>query len=171
MPDGNMEHMQFTPGIETAREFRTALGCFPTGVTVVTCLSEMGYIGITANSFSSVSLDPPLVLWAPARSSSRFSAFERADHFSIHVLANHQKHVSNGFAKRADAFENGNWIETDHGVPVLEECLARFDCERYAIHDGGDHAIVVGRVLNAKIQNGEPLVFAKGTYGGFTKQD
>ena len=163
--------MQFIPGLATAREFREALGRFATGVTVVTCKSEFGRLGITANSFSSVSLEPPLVLWSPARASRRFSAFEQADHFSIHVLSEDQREIGNGFARTADAFETGDWLETGAGVPVLEDCLARFDCQRHAIHDGGDHAIIVGRVINAMARQGNPLVFAKGSYGGFVDQD
>lgn len=170
MPDGGGEHMQFTPGLETAREFREALGRYATGVTVVTCQSDLGRLGITANSFSSVSLDPPLVLWSPARASKRFAAFEQADHFSIHVLAEDQREIGNGFARTADAFDKGDWLETEDGVPVLENCLARFDCQRHAIHDGGDHAIIVGRVINAVARQGNPLVFAKGSYGGFVDQ-
>lgn len=171
MPDGGGEHMQFTPGLETAHEFREALGRYATGVTVVTCNSLLGRLGITASSFSSVSLDPPLVLWSPARASKRFSAFEQADHFSIHVLSEHQREIGNGFARTADAFETGEWIDSDEGVPTLKDCLARFDCQRHAIHDGGDHAIIVGRVTNAVVRQGNPLIFAKGSYGGFRNQN
>lgn len=168
MPDGREEQMQFKPGQDTAQQFRAALGRFATGVTVVTCLSRDGPLGITANSFASVSLDPPLVLWSPARASRRFKAFSGADHFSIHVLADDQGDIGHGFARDGQAFPAGAWAETDKGVPVLDTCLARFDCRKFAIHDAGDHAIIVGRVITAMAQQGDPLVFADGVYGGFT---
>ncbi|MEC3863148.1 flavin reductase family protein [Mesobacterium sp. TK19101] len=163
--------MQFTPGQDTAQQFRAALGRFATGVTVVTCLSKDGPLGITANSFASVSLDPPLVLWSPARTSRRFEAFAGAEHFSIHILADDQGHIGHGFARKGHAFHDGDWSETDMGVPVLDTCLARFDCQKFAIHDAGDHAIIVGRVIQAMARQGNPLVFAKGVYGGFTNKD
>jgi flavin reductase (DIM6/NTAB) family NADH-FMN oxidoreductase RutF len=165
---GNALTTSFTPGPDTGREFRDALGKFATGVTIVTCEGPQGPVGITANSFSSVSLDPALVLWSPARASRRFPAFEAAQHFAIHVLGTHQRDVCAAFARHGDAFSAADWHRTTEGVPALDGCLARFECQREAVHDGGDHLIIVGRVLRATAEDGDPLVFSEGTYGRFT---
>lgn len=159
---------RFTPGPDTARDFRDALGQFATGVTVVTCQTAQGPLGITANSFASVSLDPPLVLWSPARSSRRFAAFEAATHYAIHILGDHQTDICNGFVKDGFDFSNFDWHAGDNDVPLIHNCLARFECTRHAIHEGGDHAIIVGRVTAAAISDGTPLLFARGAYGRFT---
>lgn len=169
MADGGRSPMTpFTPGPDTARQFRDALGQFTTGVTVVTCRHEGAPLGITANSFASVSLDPPLVLWSPARSSRRFAAFEAAQHFAIHILAEDQRGVCNGFVQNGAAFDALDWTENAQGVPLIEGCLARFDCTRHAVYEGGDHAIIVGLVTAAALGAGDPLLFAKGAYGRFT---
>ena len=164
-----MSHMQaFKPGPDTQRDLRRALGRFATGVTVITCESALGPLGITANSFASVSLDPPLVLWSPAKSSARFEAFTRARHYAIHVMAEDQVQTCLRFTRTGDDWGGLAWERGPEGVPVLADCLARFDCARHAIHDGGDHAIVVGRVLSVKRgKGGRPLLFADGTYGRF----
>ena len=159
---------RFTPGPDTARDFRTALGQFATGVTVVTCRSEAGPLGITANSFASVSLDPPLVLWSPAKASQRCAAFEAAEHFAIHVLADDQLALCRHFAKQGTSFRGLDWQQGLHGVPLIDGCLARFECTRHAVHDGGDHVIILGRVTAAAMRPGNPLLFAKGAYGRFT---
>ena len=163
--------MPFTPSPESADEFRRALGQFPTGVTIVTCQSDIGPIGITANSFSSVSLDPPLVLWSPARASRRFAAFEQAQHFAIHVVGEDQFHICRQFANIGHRFDGLDWHEGAHAVPLINGCLARFECVRHAIHDGGDHAIIVGRVTSAAVGAGNPLLFSRGAYGGFTERN
>ena len=155
----------FTPGPDRQRDFRDALGRFATGVTIVTCYSARGPLGITANSFASVSLDPPLVLWSPARASARFAAFTEADRYAIHVVAEDQVETCLRFTKGGDDWDGLAWRDGPHGAPVLDHCLARFDCAPEAIHDGGDHAIVVGRVLEACRGEGRPLLFADGTYG------
>ena len=160
---------RFEPGPDTAREFRTALGQFATGVTIVTCRHEGAPLGITANSFASVSLDPPLVLWSPARSSRRFAAFEAAESYAIHVLASDQASVCGGFVKDGAAFDLLDWAEGENGTPLINGCLARFECTRHAVHDGGDHAIIVGHVHRASIGDGDPLLFAKGAYGQFVQ--
>ncbi|MAX72454.1 MAG: flavin reductase family protein [Alterinioella nitratireducens] len=160
-----MEH--FSPGPDMGRELRGALSRFGTGVTVVTAQSEAGPVGITANSFSSVSLDPPLVLWSAAKSSSRFPHFTRAEHMAIHVLAEEQMPVARAFAASAHGFDQANWSAGAKDLPLLDGCLARFECERYAEYDGGDHAIIVARVLRASVRQGEPLLFFGGRFGNF----
>ncbi len=169
MADGGLESAMetFVPGPETSRAFRDALGAFATGVTVITTRTAAGPLGITANSFASVSLDPPLVLWSPAKASRRFHAFAEARHFAIHVIGADQPEIAAAFARQGDAFDvcpTSNGVE---GVPLLEGCLARFECRTVAVHDGGDHAIVVARVLRAASREGEPLVFSSGRYGRF----
>lgn len=160
----------FEPGAETARAFRDALGRFATGVTVVTCDSDMGPLGITANSFASVSLDPPLVLWSPAKTSQRFDAFSKAQHFAIHVMQDDQAAICSGFARDGSAFDGFDWHACAKGVPLIAHCLSRFECTQEAVHDAGDHVIVVGRVTRVSTQAGTPLMFYSGKYGGFQEE-
>jgi flavin reductase (DIM6/NTAB) family NADH-FMN oxidoreductase RutF len=159
--------MQITPGPDSERQFRDALGRFATGVTLVTCDSDIGPLGITANSFASLSLAPPLVLWSPARSSRRFHAFTAARHFAIHILRDDQLDLARAFTHHGQAWDHVDWRASPDGVPLIDDVLARFDCRLHAIHDGGDHAIVVGEVTAATMGEGTPLVFAGGGYGGF----
>lgn len=157
----------FVPGPGTERLFRDALGAFATGVTVVTARGPLGPLGMTANSFTSLSIDPPLVLWAPARASKRFDALAGANRFSIHVLEAGQRDLALHFARQGHDFKLSGLEETADGVPLIPGCLAVFDCAREAVHAGGDHAIVVGRVLAARHRLGQPLVFQSGRFGGF----
>jgi flavin reductase (DIM6/NTAB) family NADH-FMN oxidoreductase RutF len=159
--------MQITPGPDSERAFRDALGRFATGVALVTCDSEIGPLGITANSFASLSLDPPLVLWSPARSSRRFAAFTGTMHFAIHILRDDQLALARAFTHHGQAWDEVTWSTSADGVPLIDDTLARFVCRRHALHDGGDHAIVVGEVTSVLIGAGAPLVFAGGGYGGF----
>lgn len=152
-----------------ARAFRDALGRFATGVTLVTTEAAQGPVGFVANSFASVSLDPPLVLWSPARASARFPLFRDARHYAIHVLAVTQFDLIARFTRQGAGFEGLAHGRNAQGAPVLEGALARFDCEQIASHDGGDHLIILGRVLGFDLQEGEPLVFSQGAYGGFTQ--
>ena len=169
--DGPRPMESFRPGPETARAFRDALGCFGTGVTIVTCLTEDGPLAMTANSFSSVSLDPPLVLWSPAIASSRHDAFVAAPTFSVHVLAADQLPLARAFARDGRDFSHADWVETDHATPALPGAIARFDCHHHAAHGAGDHTIVLGRVEAAAYRPGAPLLFVRGSYGGFADQD
>jgi len=147
------------------RELRDALGRFATGVTVVTTMTPAGPLGITANSFASVSLRPPLVLWSPARKSQRFPAFEAAGHFAIHVLSAGQQALAERFAAPLAK----GWGETAFepglgGVPLLAGCAARFECRHEARYEGGDHLIVVGEVLRLCENDRPPLLFYRGRY-------
>jgi flavin reductase (DIM6/NTAB) family NADH-FMN oxidoreductase RutF len=164
----SMQFQVFDPaGHDSGRAFRDALGRFATGVTVITAATPEGPVGITANSFASLSLDPPLVLWSPARASSRFAPMINATHYAIHVLARAQGDVSRHFAGAGRDFALPGIETSAEGVPLLPDCLARFECRRVAVHDGGDHAIIVGEVLRAIWRDGAPLVFSAGRYGGF----
>lgn len=156
---------QFIPDAENARQLRDAFGRFSTGVTVVTVASEDGPVGITANSFSSLSLDPPLVLWSPALGSRRYKYFANADHFAIHILSDTDKHICDGFASDGHAFKGLDTQFNNNGVPLLANCLARFECRRVATHPGGDHVIVVGQVEQVELRDGNPLTFFAGKYG------
>lgn len=153
------------------RDFRAALARYATGVTVVTARSARGPAGITVNSFTSVSLDPPLVLWCPAKTSARYDTFARATGYAIHVLAADQIELCHRFARSGDDFSGLAVDTTPEGLPLLPGCLARFDCAAHAVHDGGDHAIVVGRVLRAFVRGGTPLLFWDGRYGDFLHRD
>ncbi|NNU81288.1 flavin reductase family protein [Halovulum dunhuangense] len=146
------------------RALRDALGCFATGVTVVTTMTPEGPLGITANSFASVSLDPPLVLWSPARRSSRFPAFEAATHFAIHVLAEDQLALAQRFARAGRDFAGLALAAGLGDAPLLDGCAARFECAHAAGHDAGDHLIVVGEVLRLIRSDRRPLLFHEGRY-------
>jgi flavin reductase (DIM6/NTAB) family NADH-FMN oxidoreductase RutF len=157
----------FIPDASTARHYRNALGAFTTGVTVVTATTPDGPIGMTVNSFTSVSLDPPLVLWSPAKSSSRHGAFTAANHFAIHVLSADQDLLSARFTRGGLGFEELCWNLNREGVPVIPGTLARFECELSSMHDAGDHTLILGRVLRAAHREGDPLCFSRGTFGRF----
>ncbi|NWG45244.1 MAG: flavin reductase family protein [Alphaproteobacteria bacterium] len=155
--------MQFTP-----RQFRDCLGLFTTGVAVAACAGAGGRrIGITVNSFSSVSLDPPLILWCLDRASSTLSDFVGAETFSVSVLSESQRALAERFADPArhgadiDAFEPGS-----AGPPVLRDAMARFQCRQHAVHEGGDHLILVGRVLALEMADARPLLYFRGGYRG-----
>jgi flavin reductase (DIM6/NTAB) family NADH-FMN oxidoreductase RutF len=148
------------------RALRTALGRFATGVTVITCVDASGErIGLTANSFNALSLDPPLVLWSLRRASPSLAAFEQASHFTVNVLAESQADLSRRFASAVpDKFAEGTWTPGLGGAPVLAGAAAVFECERQAAHDGGDHRLFVGRVLRLADLAVAPLVFHSGHY-------
>lgn len=166
MPDGAMDMpVNFAPEAGNARQLRDAFGRFATGVTVVTASGDDGPVGIVVNSFSSVSLDPALVLWSPAKTSRRFRYFEAAQHYAIHVLSAEQAELCQGFSQNAHAFEGIAHQVNANGVPLIEDCLARFECTKTATYDGGDHIIVVGRVDQAEMRDGDALTFYAGKFG------
>ena len=149
------------------RTLRDALGCFATGVTVVTCLNGEGHpAGLTVNSFTSVSLDPPLLLVCIAREAASAAALTSAANFAVNVLQTGQQPASIRFSTRAeDRFGVNDWTRGEFGAPVLEESLSVFECERYGVHDGGDHHILVGRVVKASFDpNLDPLLYFRGRY-------
>jgi flavin reductase (DIM6/NTAB) family NADH-FMN oxidoreductase RutF len=168
MANGGMQTDRIIPDAANTHLFRDALGRFATGVTIVTIMAADGPMGFTANSFSSLSLDPALVLWSPAKSAQRYPHFAAAEHYSIHVLGQDQAAWPVRFSRGGEGFADLDWRLNGEGVPVLPGVLARFDCRRHAAHDGGDHVIIVGQVLRLALEEGEPLVFAKGRFGGFS---
>lgn len=157
------------PSADNKRLYRDALGKFATGVTVVTARTKQGPVGMTANSFASVSLEPPLVLWSVDKSSGRYEIFRDAKHFAIHILREDQSELALDFAKNADAFSNCEWRDNEHGVPLLRHSLTRFECSLETTYDGGDHTIIIGRVTGFSKQDGNSLVFASGKFGAFSE--
>ncbi|MDQ0315264.1 flavin reductase [Amorphus orientalis] len=150
------------------RALRRTLGQFATGVTVITAMDPQDgtVVGMTANSFSSVSLDPPLILWSIVREAKSLPVFMRATHFAVNVLSKEQLDQSNRFARPgADKFEDIEWSSGLGGAPVLPGTAAVFECARHVEHDGGDHLIMIGRVERFARYDREGLVFARGRYG------
>ena len=151
-----------------SREFRNALGNFATGVTIVTAKGDNGeLVGITASSFNSVSLEPPLILWSLDRNSTSLQTIEAASHFCVHVLSDKQSDECMAFAKSgADKFAELDCGEGLGGAPLIDGCLARFECRNVVHHDGGDHVIIVGEVERFETREGNPLVFFLGKLSG-----
>lgn len=153
-----------------SRAFRDALGLFPTGVAVVTAklAGEASHIGITVNSFASVSLDPPLVLWCIDRRSRRHDAFAGAAGFTVSILSAGHRAVSARLAGAGEHSLDGlALVETELGPPALADCLAVFECARERVVEGGDHSVLIGRVLRfRRPEEGAPLVFFRGRYSG-----
>lgn len=158
----------FTPTSDNTRQLRDAYGRFATGVCIVTTQTSAGPVGMTVNSFSSVSLDPALVLWCPMKGSDRTEHFASASHFAIHVLREDQGDLAMMFAKHGDAFDGLSVSEGMGGVPLLSDWCARFECVATAQHDAGDHLIQIGQVLRADYNDTAPLIFAGGGFGSFT---
>ncbi len=154
----------FTPTSDTQRDYRAALGSFASGVTVITAQTVDGPIGMTANSFSSVSLEPPLILWAVSNTSKRRDFFVSATHFAVHILRDDQTELSSRFARLGTDFSELDCATTPEGTPVFANCLTRFDCKTHSQIDGGDHTILLGHVLNVLSNEGRPLVHAQGSY-------
>jgi flavin reductase (DIM6/NTAB) family NADH-FMN oxidoreductase RutF len=151
----------------TAQELRAALGLFATGVTIVTAMSAQGEaIGLTANSFNSVSLSPALVLWSLGLKAGSLEAFRQAEHYAIHVLAVEQKALAERFAsKAADRFAGVDWQPGIGGAPVLPGCAAVFECANKSQYPEGDHVILVGQVLACRHDaTRAPLLFHGGKF-------
>jgi 3-hydroxy-9,10-secoandrosta-1,3,5(10)-triene-9,17-dione monooxygenase reductase component len=154
------------------REFRRALGAFTTGVTIVTARAPDGTpVGVTANSFNSVSLNPPMILWSLARSSHSLAAFQAADHWVVHILAADQEALSNRFAKSGDDKFSGVVTEIGVGVaPLLKDCVCRLQCKTAFINEGGDHVIFVGEVVAFDHRDVPSLAFQGGKYALATRK-
>jgi flavin reductase (DIM6/NTAB) family NADH-FMN oxidoreductase RutF len=153
--------------VEDARQLRHALGRFATGVTVITTRAPDGKPeGLTANSFSSVSLDPPLVLWSLQKKAPSLASFRASGFFAVHVLGAHQHDLCRHFATPAENKFLGVPHETGLGdCPVLPDSIARFECVTHSVVEGGDHWIFIGRVVRAIHGDGAPLIFSAGSFG------
>lgn len=146
------------------KTYRDALGQFATGVTIVTTRDADGRaVGVTANSFNSVSLDPPLVLWSLARTARSMAAFEQSGQFAVHILASDQDVLSNRFASRTEDKFTGLDVGED-GPPRISGCSARLVCNTRHMYEGGDHVIMVGEVVDYESEGKPPLLFHSGTY-------
>jgi 3-hydroxy-9,10-secoandrosta-1,3,5(10)-triene-9,17-dione monooxygenase reductase component len=155
------------------KEFRAALGSFATGVTVITARAADGTpVGLTANSFNSVSLDPPMVLWSLAKKSLSLPVFSASEHWAVHVLSAEQEALSNRFARAGtDKFAALDLETNEQGVPLLKGCAARFECRTSFQYEGGDHIIFVGEVMAFDRSELAPLVFHAGRYALATQKD
>lgn len=149
------------------RILRNALGAFATGVTVVTTKAPDGKdLGRTANSFSSVSLDPPLILWSLSKTSSAFEAFKQSDFFAVHILSADQDSISGAFASSSvNPFDSMEVKRGHDEIPLIEDCAARFECKTTYQYEGGDHIIFVGEVIDFRHSSIPPLLFHGGRYG------
>jgi len=154
-------------GLDEAR-FREVLGHFATGITVVTALEEGEPVGFTCQSFAALSLDPPMVILAPARSSTSWPRIREAGAFCVNILEEHQEALCRTFAvSGGDKFDGVGWSPGLTGSPVLTGSLAVVECRLGDIFDGGDHELVTGRVVAMEVGDGSPLLFYRSGFGRF----
>lgn len=148
---------------------RTVLGHFATGVAIVTAIDDDGPVGMACNSFTSVSLDPPLVLFCAAKSSTTWPRIKAAEAWAANILTEDGEDVSRVFAAPdVDRFAGVGWAPGASGAPVLDDALGYVDCRTDVLHDAGDHVIVVGRVVQlGYVTDGSPLLFYRGGYGRY----
>lgn len=150
------------------RTFRDVLGHFASGVTVVTAVTDDGPVGFTCQSFTSLSLDPPLVALAPGKSSTSWPRIAAAGAFCVNILEADQAELCRSFAvsgtEQGDKFAGIGWSPARSGAPVLQGVLAWVDCTLLAVHDAGDHELVLGRVIDLGVGDGEPLLFYRGRF-------
>ena len=150
-----------------SRGFRDALGHFATGVAIVSARGPSGLpIGLTINSFASVSLEPPLVLWSLDRSSDRFAILMKAEHFAINVLGTSERNLSQRLSRKGESNLTGEALRDGvHALPILRNAIATFECSVEQRHDAGDHVIFVGRVLDfGQTAHSSPLLYYRGNY-------
>ena len=148
-------------------QFREALSRYATGVTIITALMPDGRpAGMTVSAFSSLSLDPPLILVCPAKTVNSLKAFTEGAHFAVNILSEEQQPLSVAFSlPTTNKFDHAEFETWATGVPIIKGCLANLECSRQAVHDGGDHMIVVGRVERVAIaRQGAPLTYWRGVY-------
>ena len=158
--------------VDSMRNLRNTLGQFATGVTIVTALDPAGdMIGMTVNSFSSVSLDPPLVLWNLGETNYGYDVYQQADYFCINILAADQSELARKFAQASDDKFNTVKLKLgNNGIPLLEGCLAYLECTKEAQYPGGDHVIIIGRVERFLSTNRQPLLFYTGQFFDLAKK-
>jgi len=151
---------------DDSRGFRRALGQFATGVTIISAAVDGQLVGVTANSFSSVSLDPPLVLWSIAKTSQSLALFRKATHFAVNVLASDQLELASRFARSgADKFSGVDWQAGIGGAPLFPGTAASFECVQHALIEAGDHYIMQGRVERYTRNERDLLLFSQGRFG------
>lgn len=154
-------------GTPDPAHLRRTLGCFATGVAVITTLDDTGTpFGVTVNSFNSVSLDPPLILWSLARTAFSLPVFHAASGFTVNILASDQvSHCKLFSSREEERFNKIDWHRDSLGHPVLSGALATLTCRKWAVHDGGDHEIFIGQVIEAEHHDLTPLGYCKGALG------
>jgi flavin reductase (DIM6/NTAB) family NADH-FMN oxidoreductase RutF len=153
---------------ESIQLFKEIMGSYPTGVTVVTTTdSENQPVGLTVNSFASVSLDPLLVLWSIDKNSGSYEVFKQTNRFAINILAGDQKEVCWSFAGRseADRFEKNSWQMSDNQLPILKNTFAVFECEKFQAIDAGDHDILIGKVIALQKSEKDPMLYYQRNVG------
>lgn len=148
------------------KAFRNSLGNFATGVAIITVnCKNKGDLGLTVNSFSSVSLDPPLILWSINRNSDLFDTFIETKVFTVNILNEEQQELSNQFSRKEEhSLENYHWARGKNGCKIVPDSLVSFDCDTFEKLDGGDHIIFVGKVTDFETRSGKPLLFSQGKY-------
>jgi flavin reductase (DIM6/NTAB) family NADH-FMN oxidoreductase RutF len=156
-----------SPAAFDERQFRDALAQFATGVTIVCARADaQRFVGFTANSFNSVSLDPPLVLWSLARRSPSLAAFEAAERYAVNVLSLGQVDLARRFSRpHADRFAEVSYRLGWSEAPLIDGCVAWIECRHHARHRAGDHVVFIGEVVTVERARGNPLVFHHGRYG------
>jgi len=154
-------------GLDQAR-FREVLGHFATGVTIVTATDEGEPVGFSCQSFAALSLDPPMVILAPAKSSTSWPRIARAGAFCVNILAEHQEAICRAFAiSGGDKFDGVGWTPGITGAPLITGSLAAVECTLGSIYEGGDHELVTGHVVTMEIGDGAPLLFYRSGFGRF----
>ena len=154
-------------GFDQAR-FREVLGHFATGITIVTATDEGEPVGFSCQSFAALSLDPPMVILAPAKSSTSWPRIARAGSFCVNILGEHQEAVCRAFAvSGGDKFDGVDWTPGVTGSPLIDGSLATVECTLGAIYEGGDHELVTGHVVDMEIGKGAPLIFYRSGFGRF----
>lgn len=157
-----------TVNLFDSRAFRQALGHFPTGVAIVTTRTPEGRpVGLTINSFSSLSLDPPLILWSLANQSNSLEIFENCEYFAINVINQSQTEAALGFANPQieDKFSLVSHVDGEGSVPLIDDCVATFVCKNHCQYEGGDHQLFIGEVINhSTLTEHEPAVFHRGKF-------
>jgi flavin reductase (DIM6/NTAB) family NADH-FMN oxidoreductase RutF len=154
-------------GLDQAR-FREVLGHFATGITIVTALEESIPVGFSCQSFAALSLEPPMVILAPAKSSTSWPRIARAGSFCVNILGEHQEAVCRAFAvSGGDKFDGVGWTPGVTGSPLIDGSLATVECTLGAIYEGGDHELVTGHVVDMEIGKGSPLIFYRSGFGRF----
>lgn len=157
-------------GAVDALLYRQVMGQFLAGVTVITAMDNGSPVGMAASSFTSLSMEPPLVLFCPAKSSTTWARISEAGHYAVNVLGVEHEDVSRQMSSKAvDKFAGLRWHTEASGSPVLDDALGWIDCRTEHVYEGGDHWIVVGRVLALGWRDGEPLGYHRGAYGRFKK--
>lgn len=151
-------------------DFRRILGHYPTGVCAITAMSGETPVGMVVGSFTSVSLNPPLVAFFPDRASTSWPRIEKAKRFCVNILSGHQREVCKALSSKAEnKFENVSYRLSSAGLPIIDDALAWIDCDLDAVHEAGDHFIAVGKVQALAVEHPhQPLLFFKGGYGEFS---